>query len=256
MNITNIIVDHIKHNKPITFMKMGDGEFNCVFDRNGHNCDNDMYTQKLSNELAKSFKYMVENGDHHYMGLWHNLENRHRWEKCVNKPVKWVNYHSLIFDKDHTYNVNKIEIYKELKYSKRKKIMVCNELLIKSKSLLNIDELVIVPYNNWFDTQFETVLQSIKDIIDEDSIVLTSCGMSAKVLLCRLYQLFPNGIYLDVGSGLDLLCTKKHTRNYDVTYDNMVSLFRELLPPDWDDTKYDSIYEQANHKLGLHLCNR
>lgn len=256
MNITDKIIYHIKNNKPITFMKFGDGEFNCVFHRNGHNCDNDKYTQQLSNELLNSFKYMVENGNDHYMGLWHDLKNMNQWEKCVNNPVEWANYHTLIFDTDHNYNVNKLEIYKELKYSKRKKIMVCNELLVKSKSLLNIDEIVIVPFNNWFDTQFETIIQIITDIIQEDSIVITSCGMSSKVLLCRLYQLFPKGTYLDVGSGLDLLCTKKHTRGYNITYDYMISLFNELLPSDWDDSKYDYIYEQANYKLGLHLCNR
>ena len=38
---------------------------------------------------------------------------------------------------------------------------------------------------------------------------MTSCGQSAKVLIAELHKTYPNGIYLDVGSGLDCICTKR-----------------------------------------------
>ena len=42
--------------------------------------------------------------------------------------------------------------------------------------------------------------EQIKSLIgpnDNNHIVMTSCGMSAKVLICELYKIYPNGIYLE-----------------------------------------------------------
>lgn len=174
------------------------------------------------------------------------------WQTLVSKPISWSNYHTIIID--GKYNDEKVQLYKAIKNSKTQKIIVCNELLIKSKILLDADDIVIVPFQNWFDTQFDDILQEVIDIIGPDfpHIVITCCGMSAKVLIAELKKRYDTGIYLDFGSAMDLLCTKKSTRGaYDYAY--METLFRELLPPDWNDAKYDYIYEEAKCELGLHL---
>ena len=255
MNITDLLTDCVTRDKPISFIKYGDGEFLCAFHRNGSNCDNDTYTNKLGDSIINSFIYMVEHSENSYIGLWHNLENKTRWEQIVNKNVKWVDYHSILIDDNNINNLNKLELYKSIKYSKRKKIIICNELLIKSKLLLNLDEVIMVPFNNWFDSHFEELINILNNMINTDNnhIVITCCGMSAKVLICELYKKFPNGIYLDFGSGLDLICTKKNSRGHNHDYDFVKDLLKELLPDDWEDSKYDYIYENAKVKLGIHL---
>jgi hypothetical protein len=68
-----------------------------------------------------------------------------------------------------------------------------------------------------------------------------------------------NGIYLDLdfgsgsGSALDFICTKKNSRGWKHTYDYLLDIMKELLPSDWDDEKYNDIYELSKQQLGTHL---
>ena len=256
MDITDYITNCVENNIPVTFLKYGDGEFNCVFYGYGTNCDNDTYTQNLQNGLLESFKFLVENVNNVYIGLWHNLETKSQWESLVSKNVNWVNYHTIIIDKKDDYQ--KLKLYKSIKYSTRKKIIVCNELLVKSKLLLNMDHVVIVPFNNWYDNKFNSILNEISEFINDDNnhIVITCCGMSAKVLICELNKKFPNGIYLDFGSSLDLICTKRESRGQhfnESSYEYISNFLCDILPENWNDSSFDYIYEESKKKLGIHL---
>jgi hypothetical protein len=253
MEITNYITHCINEHKPLIFLKFGDGEYNCAFSNFGSNCDNDFYTQKLSFFIKNSFKYVVENTDNTYIGMWHNIENTKKWETLVNKKVNWVNYHSIIIDKKK--NEEKVQLYKAIKNSRSKKIIVCNKLLIKSKILFDADHIVIVPFNNWFDKYFNEIVNQIKNLIgnDENHIVITCCGMASKVLISTLRQNYSNGIYLDFGSAIDLICTKRDSRGREYDYIYIENLLSELLPNNWNNTEFEYIYQEAKNKLGIHL---
>ena len=255
MNITPLLTEHVNKNKPISFSKYGDGEFYCAFSKHGRNCDNDTYTDKLGNGIINSFKYMVENADNAYIGMWHDSKNKSVWENIVHKKVNWADYHSIIIDKQNDYN--KLNLYKAIKNSTRKKIIICNNLLIKSKMILNADDVVLIPLNNWFDTYFDTLLNIVCNLInhDDNHIVITCCGMSAKVLICELYKRFPKGIYLDFGSALDLICTKKDSRGREYNYNYIRTFLGDLLPEEWDNDEFNYIYDEAKTKLGIHLKN-
>jgi len=134
--------------------------------------------------------------------------------------------------------------------------MVCNPLMIKAKILLNINDIIHVPLCNWFDTQLEIIIDKIKNIVtDEPFILLTSCGMGSKVLICELVKLFPHGIFLDVGSALDLLCTKKDSRGREYSYNDILTEFKkyDMIPESWDDPSYEDIYKIASTALGVHI---
>ena len=255
--LTETFIYCIENKKPISFSKYGDGEYFCTnrinFKNFTKNCDDDNYTKKLSESLKKSFIYMVENGENAFFGKWHDINVVKYWDSLTNNKVNWVNYHSLLL---YDGNINIMEIYKSIKKAKQKKIYICNELLIRSKILLNIDHIVIIPLNNWFDSKFDEVFKNIINLIgkeDGNHIIMTSCGMSAKVLICQLYKVYPKGIYLDIGSGLDTICTKRSTRGIFFDYKTSYNLFKEIIPDNWDDPKYDNIYIKANNYLGLHL---
>jgi hypothetical protein len=128
MEITDYLTKCVEQDIPVTFLKFGDGEYNCAFKPIGANCDRDLFTSKLSYSLKNSFKYMVENTDNTYIGKWHDLENAKKWEEFVNKKVNWVNYHTIILD--NVNNDTKIKLYKAIKMSKTKKIIVCNGIII------------------------------------------------------------------------------------------------------------------------------
>jgi hypothetical protein len=252
-NITDILLFNIQNQIPISFSKYGDGELYCMEGLNGTNCDYDKYTSKLGNALISSFRYMVEDAPNAYLGVWHTQQAKNKFEKFVKNSVKWAQYHTFILDRKE--DEAKINLYKAIKNTNTKKIMICNPLLIKAKYLLNIDHMIHVPYQNWFDNEFENVLQQTKELIkdNEPHIVLTACGMSAKVLICELTKNFQNGIYLDIGSALDFYCTRRDSRGREYRYEYLVEIFKELTPQDWNDKKYDYIYTEARNKLGLHM---
>jgi hypothetical protein len=255
MEITNYLTECVTNHKPVSFSKYGDGEFDCIFFPNPSrsNADKDCFTDKLSIKLRESFKYMVDESENSYIGLWHNKERIPYFESIVNKQIKWANYHSIIFDK--TNDVDKVELIKAIKNSKVKKIIICNELLIKSKLLLDADDIIIVNFNNWFDSMFENIVEQIKNSIGEDEkhIIITCCGLGAKVLICEFTKHFKNGIYLDFGSALDFLCTKRDSRGFHFNYNYLTNLLEDILPDEWNHNRYNYIYEAAKTKLGIHL---
>jgi len=254
MNITTYLTECVKNKIPVSFSKYGDGEYYCTLGWQGSNCDKYSYTENLRNGIARSFKYMVEEAKSAHIGLWQNPEHKADWETRVDIPVRWAKYHTILFD--HNDDEAKVELYKAIRQSTAKKIIVCNPLLVKSQILLNADYIITVPFNNWFDHYFSNVMEQISEQIGENDgnhIVITCCGMGAKVLICELYKKFPNGIYLDFGSAMDYVCTKKDSRNRNVTYEYQMELLKEIIPNEWDDPKYDWIYAEAKDKLGVHL---
>jgi len=260
MEITNYLTECIEKNVPVSFSKYGDGEACCVGGNGNENCDRDPMTPKLRTKLKESFVYMVDTAENAYLGLWHDTSVIDFWKQFVTKEIKWAKYHTVLFDNDLNEKSEsfyaKVKLYKTIKLSPVKKIMVCNPFMIKAKPLLNIDYMIHVPLYNWFDTQLESIITKIKNIVkDEPFILLTSCGMGAKVLICEVTKIRPNGIFIDIGSALDLLCTKKDSRGREYSYETLLGEFKkqDMIPNTWDDPMYDYIYTAASTSLGVHL---
>ena len=261
MNITTYLTECIINKAPVSFSKYGDGEYYCCTIKNNFmNCDNDCQTPKLKNSLIESFKYIVDETDNSYIGLCNNNNIINYWKSLVTKDIKFVDYHSIIdyFWAEPEKSNSKVELLKTIKESKLKKIIVCNELLIKSTILLNIDLMIPVSLNNWFDEHLETILDKFKQYIEpnEQYIIITCCGMGAKVLIAKLHKLYPNNIYLDFGSAIDEICTKRNTRSEINYYEEYMKIYKDIIPDNWNDSKYDYIYDIARKKLGTHLANR
>jgi hypothetical protein len=262
MNITNYISECIVNKKPITFSKYGDGELFCVNQTSNTNADFEKYTPELRDMLLAAFKYLVNEYEHGYVGLWHDQSCMQFWEQFANKPIKWAYFHSILIDNDDMVLKNnilwdKVNMYKTIKESKMNKIIICNPLLIKAKYLLDIDHVVQVPFRNWIDTQMNSYIELLKQIIGEDGnhIVITCCGIASRILIPELVKIFPRGIYLDFGSAIDLICTKRDSRGRgdNFVYDEVKEVMKELLPPDWEDPKYEEIYHHAKIHMGVHL---
>jgi hypothetical protein len=259
MNITAYLANCVSNKIPVSFSKYGDGEYYCATGKIAHNCDFDTCTNKLQIELKKSFKYMVDECENSYIGLWHDTKNMEYWQGLVNKKINWADYHTIIIDikdmKRHDNNLDdKLRLFTSIKQSSLKKLIVCNPLLVRATKLLNIENMFQVPLRNWFDSHLDELIQNISSVIGEEQFILiTCCGMGAKVIISELTKKFPNGIYLDFGSALDLLCTKRDSRGRDYSYDEIVTVFKELLPDDWEDEKYNEIFEYAKIHMGVHL---
>jgi hypothetical protein len=255
MEITNIITEAIHNKTPISFSKYGDGEYLCANSYLGANCDRDPYTEKKKNGLIDSFRYMVNELPNTYIGVCSDDPKQFNyWTGLTRSKINFSKYHTIIMDNDHVND--KINLYKAIKFSTMKKIYICNPLMIKAKLLLNIDYMLHVPFNNWFDTNFDYYLKYLKNIIkpDEQYIVITSAGMGAKILICELSKIFPNNIYLDFGSAIDKICTKRTSRGWEPSYETFMELLKDLINEDeWNNPGFNGIYEQAKYKLGVHI---
>lgn len=247
-----MIIGLLEKQTPFSFAKFGDGEFGCMKHQTGYNCDKDKYSQSLGESLCEAIQYFSKN-THSFVGAWHEENTRNWLQSLTSHPINWIDYHSLIFDgKDDCL---KAQIIKKIHNDSRKKIIVCNELLIKSKLLFNADTLIFVSKHGWFETMFESVFEKCVAEIGDSSnpIVLTMAGLASKVLIMKLQQRFPNGTFLDFGSAVDKICTKRETRGWKISYDELISLVADILPSEWNDPKYNPIYEEAKRELGIHL---
>ena len=257
MEITAYLTQCIRSQTAVSFSKYGDGEYLAARGSEGSNCDRDTYTEALSIGIKDAFSYMVNEAPNPYVGIWHDGNHLEFWNTLVREPIKVAKYHTLLMDNEN--QSEKVELYRAIKESPMKKIYVCNPLMVRAKGLLNIDDMVHVPFNNWFDTQFDEMVRTVSGYIvpDEPCIVMTSAGMGAKVLVAELTKRYPRNIYLDVGSGLDKICTKKTSRGWEPRYVDLMTDLRELLPEDWESETYHWIFEDAKTKLGVHahwLC--
>ena len=259
---TEHLIHCIQNKIPVSFSKYGDGEFYCVTKDNGshsytHNCDNDIYSNAKQNGLIESFKYMVNTFENSYITEWWEKFVPDFWETVVDDPlkIKWAKLNTFIIgDEDNLQNpdtLRKIQLYKTIKESSMKKILVCNRFLTKAQQLFNLNTVITVSHNNWFEESFSDILTQLKQEISytEQPMILLCCGMAAKILIAELSKLYPHGIFLDIGSAVDYLCLKYDTRGRKYLYNDLVSMFSDLLPSDWDDLKYDEIYTQAVHYL-------
>ena len=136
IDFTQKINDH----EPFTFVKIGDGELNCMSGQDGTNCDQDDYASKTQ-QLITAYNYLILQDDI-YLGKWRTIPTDH--------TLKYVDYHCFIMDKTLSNSSMIIERYRAIKESKLPKILISNYLLERALILLNIDHHVVVPLQNWF----------------------------------------------------------------------------------------------------------
>ena len=254
MDITQYLTHCVQTDTPVSFSKYGDGEYFCAIGNTGHNCDYDNYTDKKAEALITSIKYMVESTNNAYISKWPDTYITDYWQSLVSKPINWGLQHTILFDGNN--DDAKVELYKSIKYNKTLvKVIICNDKIVKVKTLLDLDHGVIIPENNWFDTDFDTYLQNITSIIQEDGrnpLIITCCGINAKIMIYELSKIFPNGIYLDFGSGLDKICTQQTTRLCQQSYDYLVDKLKDILPDNWNNNQQitsPSFYSHNNTKV-------
>lgn len=242
----------IDDNEALVFVKFGDGEYNAMIGTNGSNCDNDPYENKR-HRLRESIEYF-SHLDNAYVGKWCTDEVSNYLDSIVTGHINWMNYHVFIMDEGSFSTNLKLELYRAIKDCKRKKILVANELMVKARYLLNVDEHIVVPYQNWVQ-EFDHFRNLIENLVvnGKEIMILFCAGMGSKFMIMELHKKFPHGIYIDLGSALDFLCTRKCSRGYTYTYDILEEYFQPLLPINWNDPKFDPIYEMAKIKIGFHL---
>jgi len=234
MNSTEQLTWYIKNSIPCMFVKYGDGEFNAANLYEGVNCDGTPYTKLLGAKIRESFIYNSAQKNA-MIGCWHDLSNVSFW-KDLSSSVAWADYHTILIDgkESTTYAKYKLELYKSIKESTRKKIYVSNSAMYRVCDMLSVDAFIDIDPVNWFETEYDSVVESVKAEMNGcDCIVILSAGMGAKPLISDLHKAFPSGIYIDAGSAFDMICRRKATRCYSPPYAELREFLTPILPDSW-----------------------
>jgi hypothetical protein len=252
---TNFFTELLLQNKPFIFTKFGDGEYCALTQNYGHNCDGEIYSKILQDNLLIALKYLSSQTNC-YMGKWHNFSMADHMQTLTSEKIKWVNYHTILLDQYNIKDRDLFNFFKVVKESKKEKIFACNHLLNKAIILLNLDKCINIPLHGWFVDHYDIIKNDvISNIKTEDPIILLAGGMGAKVLIADLHQLYPKATFIDIGSCLDFILTKKDSRGWSqfYFYDEVYNYFKEILPENWDDEKFNWIYEEAKKEIGRHV---
>lgn len=207
----------IEENTPFIFAKFGDGEYYASKRERGGNCDGTPYTEKLGDGIVKAFQYLTQ-FPNVYIGQWKDFKGvADYFQSLIPNQVQWENYNIFISRSRDEFLNRALPYFKAIRNAKQQVIYICNESMVDiSRHVLQIDDFVVVDPVNWFEQNYDAILDTfIKSVKTPNNLlVLTSCGMGAKVLIADIHKQFPNAIILDIGSALDQVCSNRNTRDY------------------------------------------
>ena len=196
----------------VTFAKFGDGEYNACNFRAGANCDRTPYTRKLGSLLNDAFKFLATQ-EHVYLAKWHSNDDVVSYfNSLICSHVPWVGYHWIMIHDKRDFTTQKLIRFAAIKKSRRRKLLVSNSsIALNACKLLSIDQSVTVEASNWFELEFDAVINKIIRLSGKgngsDLMFIIAAGMGAKVLIYLLRLRFPSSTIVDVGSGLDIICS-------------------------------------------------
>lgn len=239
--------DFLNNNENFTFTKLGDGELLCMMNPVGENCDMHPYTPELADKLY----YFVESIAKHnnlYVAKWEEksyiTDYRDKLLENLGIIPNDVEYNCILpqtynLDNEYLYN-----FYKAIKENKKRKIYLCPDRLNDAKNFLNIDVIINIPLLNSFSV-YDVLVEQLKKYIKDGDIILYSCGMMSKSLICELLDTNPNITNIDLGSGMDSIILNGNSRLGQPTPDQSKKYFNNLL-----NTTYNTTTLNANQFVG------
>lgn len=207
--------DLIIKNENFSVIKVGDGEIDCMQNKDGINIDNHPYSKELGEKLVSSYISLVNKGvlinDWFYSNPPINSrddENLKYYEKFIldhKLEPKFIRpFELLMLGWGNVELPYLFDFYKIVKESNRNKIYAGPERLLGLQSLLNIDHYTVIPLINAF-LSYDAILSDIKDMIVDNSIIMLSVGLQSPAIANELLNFNPNITILDIGSGFDPL---------------------------------------------------
>lgn len=190
----------LKKKKPFSFSRFGDGEWNAVFDKKGHNCDKHPYYPDMNEALRRVLK-TYKNQPNYFLALQRYSRKRRGNDirKFLGKrKIRWHNA-DCMHDASHAGDMQ--EFFKALKT--RIVVLVGPGYLEKFKPK---DFFIQVPDKNcWLEK--DRIVKEVEEVLEDaynNMVVLFAASMAANVMVDELYKKYGNRhTFIDVGSVLD-----------------------------------------------------
>ena len=244
---TMLVIQKLKDNNSIVFTKFGDGEYYCMAGFEGANCDGDQYNPPLANALRYAFLKLCDlsydrEDNRIVLGRWHypdavtycsELYWNHQVEQNIPvKEIPFVNYHLIYNDDDFNRTNLMYEFVSAVQKFSNYKVLITNTNNIRLETIFQADQFIPIQSNTWHTYQYEEIRNAVDEILKDhlNALVLIAGGLASKVLIAELCEKYKQASFLDIGSGFDILATKRCTRDHKHSYEDEVKYYYDLLP--------------------------
>lgn len=197
------ILESLRRHFPISLVRYGDGEFQCIRGDQGENCDGTVYRSDLKEALAQTLKKPHLQRYFYSMGpkAAANVELT-RWMKKwirVHAPaVRWYNSEVLL------HASLRGELYPFIRELSQRDVLMVGSAHLQKLPLPA--RLIEVPSVGAWDTHEQT-REAIERAVNHDTVVCLSAGMLSKILVWELAGLMDQNVtFLDCGSLWDMYC--------------------------------------------------
>lgn len=197
------IIDNLKSHRPFKFSRYGDGEWNCIFNKQGVNCDGHKYFP----DLGQSLRRVILSEPKYIVGMQPLSMSYERSEQikqlCTGLKINWVNA-------DVLHNASIDRVLDKFIFSLDGRYII----LVGPPHLYNFFNhcvhIAIPTVNCWLE--YENVRQQIEFHIEgvNDAVVLLAASMMSNVIVDD-FAGYPH-TFIDVGSVFDPYCNVRSRR--------------------------------------------
>lgn len=199
------IFEKVHTNKPIAVIRPSDGEYCVLTDTPVQTIDKWQASPETKKALDAAI-YKAGQMDNMYIGIPCVGCNRAIFNYYQRYPMKNMTYANIFVNKNVEASLNHIKNIKKPVYYIGPGEVQCDFIH---------DRYVVDPYlvNNWTERDLENIETWVDSHLD--GVVLVSMGPLAKILIVRLFEKYPRGQFLDIGSLLDsILKSEYNPREY------------------------------------------
>lgn len=198
-DVFNLICEKLRNKEPFSFSRWGDGEWNAVYGKQGHNCDGHEYFP----DMGKRLRQVLESKPTYMMGLQPLTISSDRIIQIQKDfpGIDWVDADSI-----HNASIDgRIgELFDSLKGR--------NVLVVGPKHIAKINfkewNFVFVPYNNCW-SEYNSIKRELYlamnhiNTLNKESIVVLFCASMMSEVLIDDFSYLDYHTFIDIGSAFD-----------------------------------------------------
>lgn len=230
-NIRDQLSQNIINGQNFVIARYGDGEFinMTTYNYSDHNCDGNLYYQEQGVDLEKSLRYFCHQSmvnKNVYIGIWVDwaIDPNSIYHKAIGHPTNIIFFDILHFYPYRRYgeidiSSHTVNFFRTLRNSLRHKLYVSNQQANIIAEYLNASH-YIIPNQNCYNEK-KKIVNDLKSMIKNDSIVIFSAGLASKVIMHELHIYNSNITYIDIGSSLDYFYRKSRDFHFHDDYNEI-----------------------------------